>query len=416
MEFIKAPDDLEDIQRDVNRQFERARSVLAGGTPAEEHDDPREAFSVARHYGMGGLRGGGSSSNNNNDGGNSRKRRSGGGGKSSHRGGDFEGDLEQQESDSDASGGGGLGLERASYQARNHHKHHHRQPASKKKNKPKKRAKRRRGGSDDDEAEEASEAEEAKPPVVKRELVRRYAPDRALVLNELGRPDRRDKCFGCLNGRDDSVSFTFEAYKRMEAMFASKVTVTEAIDLARLCEEFYEEEIRKPANDPEVPREEGEQPLPRWSAATIYAHFTSHIVDFSIRRLTRIQMLHQVADSIYENGGLFNDEMENTYDAETGELLAQKLIGNFISPQQWKIFKDVLITEARLYGQNPRTAMFSWTGIGTTQDESMSLINMSKRRAHSRNVARLTGVSLANRGNAAGVGSTVQGTSRATSS
>lgn len=413
MDSINAPDDVEEIQRDVMRRFERARQMLNGRSGASAEDDQNEAdasavgggSSVAHHYGFGGALGDASRG--------SKKR-----GRSASGRGEFDGDLDVSDRDDDDDES--ARLQRASFQARNHQQKP--RPKKKKAKKAKKPSakKRRRGGDDDSEDigsqdTDEDEEEEPQPPVVKREFLRTCAPDRALLRRELGHPDPPNHCFGCLHGRDDSVSFTFEAYKRMEAMFASKMSITEAIDLARLCAEFYEEEIRKPANDPEVPREEGEQPLPAWNAATIYAHFTAHIVDFSIRRLNRIQMLQQVADSIYENGGLFNTEVERTYDVETGELLAQKVIGPLINPQQWKIFKDVLITEARLYGQNPRTAMFSWTGVGTTQDESLSLINMSKRRAHSRNVARLTGVSLANRGSSAGVGSTVQGTSRATS-
>lgn len=196
-------------------------------------------------------------------------------------------------------------------------------------------------------------------------------------------------------------------------MFASKMLVTNKIELAKEMEEYFEEFIRKPANDPEVLRATKEQPLPAWTAATIYAHFTEHMVDFSVVRLERMRMVSTVVKTIYNRGGLFVNKKRQLVDLATNEVLQEEDLGRQIDPLQWRIFKDALSLEARLYGQNPRTAMFSWTGVGAPQDESVALINMSRKRMHSRNASRLTGTSLSNRSASAGVGSTVQGSTRA---
>jgi len=222
---------------------------------------------------------------------------------------------------------------------------------------------------------------------------RRIAPDIEKVIAELGHPDPPSRCFGCTHGREDSASIAYEPYRRMETLFQSKLSTADDIELARILANYFEKAVRQRAN---ANRRDGEEPVTSWTAATIYFHFRSHIDDFAIKRHGRIRMMDNLVYRQY------------TYNSWTSQMIdgEEQAVPD---PIGWKVLKEMLHTEARLYGQNPRTAMFSTSGVGLSSEEARPLVNMSKRRVYSTNTARFSGTSIAARSSNAGVGSTVQG-------
>jgi hypothetical protein len=77
-----------------------------------------------------------------------------------------------------------------------------------------------------------------------------------------------------------------------------------------------------------------------------------------------------------------------------------------------KTLEKLIKLEAQCYGQNPRNAMFSYSGIATTQDEARPLVNTGKRKFYVQSGARFSGRSVAGSAASAGVGSTVQGSAK----
>ena len=225
---------------------------------------------------------------------------------------------------------------------------------------------------------------------------RRIAPDIKKVYDELGQPQPASECFGCTHGRMDSTSVAYEPLKTMENMFNNKLEITEAIELARIMKNYFDKSVRDPAN---ANRRDGEAEIPEWRAATIYFHYRHHIMDFSIRRCSRLNMIDQLIMHQYTNccwRTEIVDGNEVPVPDEKGVKLLEKLVK----------------LEAQAFGQNPRTAMFSFSGIGTTHDEVRPFINTGKKRFYTQSGARFAGRSINALAANAGVGSTVQGTSR----
>ncbi len=249
-----------------------------------------------------------------------------------------------------------------------------------------------------EEAEEGEEDEAPHPPAgaAPRPRSRVLAPDVQKVLAELGQPDPPDKCFGCTHGRADSVSIAFEPYRKMEDLFEQKLRITSEIELARMLAKYFEKEVRVPAN---ANRRKDEPEIVVWTAATIWFHFRRHDDDFTIKRHGRLRMLDEFIYAQY------------AFKCWTSEMIdgEERVVPD---REGWKVLNDMLKTEGRLYGQNPRTAMFSNSGVGLPSEDARSLVNMSKRRLHTLNAARFSGTSIAARTANAGVGSTVQAGAR----
>jgi hypothetical protein len=228
---------------------------------------------------------------------------------------------------------------------------------------------------------------------------RRYvsAPDLARAREELGPADKPDKCFACTRGRKNSAAVTYESWKRFESLFFAQFADAHPVDLCKALHTFYEKEIRSKTFDPKT-RKPDEMSLPEWAAGTIYDHFftTSHRVNFGTGRHVRLRQIAAVADSQYANR-LWVEEIDEDGNRQV-----------VVDHNGWKLYREMVLTEARLFAGNPRTSMFSTGNVGMSNDEAKGVIMGSARRFVTANAGRLAGTSLSSRTGQAGVGGTVQ--------
>lgn len=172
----------------------------------------------------------------------------------------------------------------------------------------------------------------------------------------LGTPQPKDECFGCVYARNDSTAIEFNRWSALEAMAAKMFSSADLEALAGEMEKFYERYMRGPTLKAFAARGyKGAPPLPEWKAATIVAHFETHNNDFLFRRVKRLRQVDELADYLYgrnmftwarhKNGELMLDD--------EGQPIQR------IDNDNLSAFSMLCRLEAALYGQNPKTAILS---------------------------------------------------------
>jgi hypothetical protein len=162
---------------------------------------------------------------------------------------------------------------------------------------------------------------------------------RAQEENELGTPDARCGCFGCVYvGEQDSAELPYEDIMALLNMMRRSIARSDPINLSIHVAERYDQ-LRTEVNRNLMP---GEEPLPEWTAATILDHIRNHNTDPEIQlwiRLTEMQELAQVAlhASVQRN-------------AETGE--------KHINEKQCKIYLELVKQIESLQKSDPSKKVF----------------------------------------------------------
>jgi len=148
---------------------------------------------------------------------------------------------------------------------------------------------------DFDDLDENNQQSENKKHKKQREYEACGLDTRQEELNELGTPDNRSGCFGCVYiGERDSAAIPYEDVMILIDMIRKSIARTDPINLSIHIARKYEQ-LRCEINSSLMP---GEVPLPEWNAATILDHIRNHNTDPEIQtwvRLAELQELAQIA-------------------------------------------------------------------------------------------------------------------------
>lgn len=173
---------------------------------------------------------------------------------------------------------------------------------------------------------------------------------------QLGAPQPKSECFGCVYARSDSTAIEYLRWNALEAMVEKMFSSADLEALAVEIEKYYNQYIRGPTVKAWLARGcTGGAPLPEWRAATIVAHFEVHNNDFLFRRVKRLRQVDELADQ------LFNHNMFVWARHMNGELMRDdegKPILR-IDNDSLSSFSMLCRLEAALYGQNPKSAILS---------------------------------------------------------
>jgi len=151
------------------------------------------------------------------------------------------------------------------------------------------------GGQDEEEEDEDSEM--SKGPIPKKQRVYESCglETRQKEKLNLGLPESRANCFGCVYvGEREAGAIPYEEIMALIDMIRDSIARTDPATLAAHVAKRYAA-FRKEINSNLLPEE---QPLPKWSAATILDHIRFHNTDPEIQtwiRLSELQELLQVA-------------------------------------------------------------------------------------------------------------------------
>jgi hypothetical protein len=121
---------------------------------------------------------------------------------------------------------------------------------------------------------------------------------RKRLREELGEPEARKYCFGCVYDlSQEAVPLCNESFREL-CMVASKCIgqmSMEALgrELERLYNDFREETNRKARYD-------GQSPLPEWKAASIVEHLKEHNVDPEIQTWVRLVEIQELINKCHE--------------------------------------------------------------------------------------------------------------------
>lgn len=114
-------------------------------------------------------------------------------------------------------------------------------------------------------------------------------------LEELGEPDQRSICFGCVYvGEREQTAMPYRDIMDIIEMGRAAIGCTDPVSLAKEMERRFEK-MRRQCNRSLMP---GERAIPKWRAATILDHIRSHNQDPEIQQwvqLRDIQELKEVA-------------------------------------------------------------------------------------------------------------------------
>jgi len=178
-------------------------------------------------------------------------------------------------------------------------------------------------------------------------------------INELGLPNNRSGCFGCVYiGERDAAAIQYEDMMVLIEMIRKSIARTDPINLSIHIASKYKA-LQREINNSLLPNEVA---LPDWSAATILDHIRNHNTDPEIQtwvRLSELQELMQIA---------LGASVEQ--DTETGQKR--------IVEKQCKIYMDLLKTTESLFKSDLTKKLFNSGGahIDTTV-ASQGLVSIS---------------------------------------
>jgi len=156
---------------------------------------------------------------------------------------------------------------------------------------------------------------------------------------ELGKPDVRKGCFGCVYvGERDPTAIQYENIAALVDMITKTIARTDPINLSIHVAKRYKK-MQTDINNNLLP---GEEPLPEWSAASVLDHIRNHNTDPQIQtwlRMCEIQELMQVAL-----------EASVEIDKETGD---KRVVSS-----QVKIYLDLLKVYESLSKSDPSKKLF----------------------------------------------------------
>ena len=157
--------------------------------------------------------------------------------------------------------------------------------------------------------------------------------------NALGKPDDRKGCFGCVYvGERESAAIQYDDIFALVSMISKTIARTDPINLSLHVAAKYKA-IRDDVNSSLL---ENEQPLPKWTAASVLDHIRHHNTDPEIQlwlRLCEMQELIQIAlQACVEQ------------DPETGQ---KRTI-----PSQVKIYMDLIKAYETLSKSDPAKKVF----------------------------------------------------------
>jgi hypothetical protein len=124
------------------------------------------------------------------------------------------------------------------------------------------------------------------PPAERERWIPEELPSKKRVREELGEPDERKSCFGCVYELSaDATQLPSQGFKEL-VLLASKCIGQmsfEALgsEMARIYEKFRRDINRRN-------RHEDEAPLPPWTASSIIEHLKYHNVDPEVQTLVRL--------------------------------------------------------------------------------------------------------------------------------
>jgi hypothetical protein len=155
---------------------------------------------------------------------------------------------------------------------------------------------RRAAGQPGESAEADVEAVEEGPPRVTGVC---ESPLHTRLRKLLGKPSKREQCFGCAVGRKDSVAISLQRYNELTQLYQRQRLTTDPPALARQMSIFFEQKIRQPANREAARR--GLEPIPEWRPIDVYLHFHEHISEASARMQSQLDQLHFIRTHLFQH-------------------------------------------------------------------------------------------------------------------
>lgn len=112
-------------------------------------------------------------------------------------------------------------------------------------------------------------------------------------LDELGVPDKRSVCFGCVFvGERETTAIPYNDIMDIIEMGRAAIGVSDPVSLAKEMARRYAQ-VRRECNSSLM---EGERPLPRWKASTILVHIQSHTQDPEIGQWVQLRNIQELKD------------------------------------------------------------------------------------------------------------------------
>jgi len=110
---------------------------------------------------------------------------------------------------------------------------------------------------------------------------------------ELGEPDNRSTCFGCVYvGEREQTAMPYRDVMDLIEMGRASIGCSDPISLAKEMERRFNI-MRRECNAQLMP---GERPIPRWRAATIMEHIRSHNQDPEIQQWVQLRDIQELKD------------------------------------------------------------------------------------------------------------------------
>lgn len=228
-------------------------------------------------------------------------------------------------------------------------------------------------------------------------------PSTRLKCNLFGKPQPRNQCVACLYFMENSPIISQARVRELRELIRGKYRRCDIIAMVEMIYEFYEKHIRGKFSDPEKRPDGIEGPLPPWEKATILEHYEDHDPDFMTRRRKRIDQLNKIMDDHVKFRMYYRPQTRGGED-----MLDED--GNPIEvphPDSTKQFVSMLMTEGRLYGQDPKRALLS--GEGGDYDVDIGDFQYDPKRMNVDDAHMLDGTAPTSDTGGAGVGGTVSG-------
>jgi hypothetical protein len=277
-----------------------------------------------------------------------------------------------------------------------------------------------------DEAEEAPPGEEEDDPMnggpqqqedeEDDEPVPCVSPEVDMLLRELGVPDPKDKCYGCIWARADVHSVSYENYHSIVKLACEKNGLADRFELCRRISAAHDAQIAKKQNGfrrldhrTGLPRED-EPAVLRWTPATVYDHlYGDHTVDHGLRTTSRLYTTGEFIKHLKDNGSWV--EVRVGKRRRHGRIVDAGRLVKVPTERGMKNYKMMVDVEEKLY--KSRALNHASSGYGISGEAVYPLIEAEGARWTSVNVEQLYGISVNRASGSAGKGSTVSGTTAA---
>jgi len=123
------------------------------------------------------------------------------------------------------------------------------------------------------------------------------SPEKTKIMEMLGTPDR-SRCWACERSCDTTVKSNVSAWINMTRMYREYVGRKDKVALARQLYNYFEQNIRQPANRVLTC---GESPIPEWRPIDILEHMEGHSNEPHLRICTVLNHINKMQESLAEN-------------------------------------------------------------------------------------------------------------------